>query len=82
MKRETTRTCSIDGCNRKHHAKGYCKKDYIKKYPEKSGYNYIKIVKKERLCSTEGCQKKHVARGYCGTCYRRLSRGGAFHAKH
>ena len=30
-----SKTCSVKGCNNKHHARGLCKKHYRQAYPEK-----------------------------------------------
>lgn len=59
--------CSVDGCNNKVHAKGYCDKHY-RQY-KTHGCIKDNEVKKVRLCSVEGCTNKHKALGYCSKHY-------------
>jgi hypothetical protein len=49
--------CSIEGCGKKHWAKGFCYNHYRKDW-----YENHPITKS---CSIEGCEKKHWGRGLC-----------------
>jgi len=58
-------TCSIEGCDRAHRAKGLCSMHYYRgRRPE---------VK--RRCGLDGCDKPHSAKGFCRLHYVRSSRG-------
>lgn len=52
------RLCSIDGCDRKHKAKGLCKTCYRKLLLANPSLS-------ARVCSVEGCGKPHDSRGMC-----------------
>lgn len=68
--------CSIEGCNGKIKAKGYCNKHYrrVRKY----GTHLLVTNKKSvpTVCTYPGCNKKHVALGYCSAHYSRLYNKG------
>lgn len=65
------RKCSIEGCNNKHDAKGYCSAHYNrkKKYGDPL---YFPPKKPERKCSIDGCDKKHTCKGFCKKHYERF----------
>lgn len=48
--------CTVDGCNNKHHSKGYCRKHYR--------------IKNVKFCGVSGCTNIHYARNYCSRHYR------------
>lgn len=69
------KVCSVEGCNEKHHAHGYCNRHYrqFKKY----GYiKNIDRVERHDKCKVEGCNGKHRANGYCYKHYMQLKRQG------
>lgn len=68
------RTCSVDDCDRKHDAKGYCKKHY-KRFSKRGTVD--SVVPQVRICSISNCNNKHDARGYCKTHYRKFIRRGS-----
>jgi len=51
-KAKVGKICSIEGCNEKHLAKGYC------------GKHYREQIRK-RKCSVDGCSKKQFAKEFC-----------------
>lgn len=55
-------TCTFDGCDRPHKARGYCKahNDLLGK-----GQNLREIKTRRSVCCIQGCGKKHKANGYC-----------------
>lgn len=59
------RICTVKECDRKHVAKGYCKKHY-QRWVKYGDPLYIKQVK---TCSIDGCGNKHSAKGYCDRHY-------------
>lgn len=59
------RLCSIEGCEKRHYAKGLCRQHYRKVHPEK---------KSTKPCIVEGCKLHQQARGYCSKHYFRLQR--------
>ena len=56
------RGCSVEGCERKHCAKGYCKNHYY-------------VFRVER-CTVEGCNRAYAANGMCKTHWRRQQDAG------
>ena len=64
--------CTVDGCDNKHSAFGFCDKHYInfKKY----GDPLFSERKKYELCSIEGCDRKRHALGYCTKHYVQLGK--------
>lgn len=67
-------TCSTEGCERPHKAKGLCNACYMKAH-RKANPTPRKLDRPE-VCSTEGCDRPHKAKGLCRTCYMRA----AYHA--
>jgi len=67
------RICSIPGCGRKHKAKGWCFKHYMRM--KRSGDPLI--ISRERsspvseACSVPGCNRKHWGKGYCSLHYNK-----------
>jgi hypothetical protein len=61
-----SKTCSVDGCDRPHAARGFCKHHHSLWMREKTG----------RVCSVEGCGKPADKRGLCGCHYFRLRKHG------
>lgn len=61
------KTCSVEGCNRKHKSKGYCFKHYVQfKYNSEGG----------KPCKFPECKRTHFAKGYCKKHYSILIRKG------
>ena len=65
--------CSVEGCNRKHEAKGYCDKHY--KQFKKHG-RIIDDELKPKNCLVEGCNEKHYGKGYCLKHYTQVRKYG------
>src|SRR5699024_5236537 len=53
------KTCSVDGCDNKHRAKGLCSTHYNKELAKPGG----------RKCSRSGCDRPHLAKGMCRSHY-------------
>lgn len=71
------RTCSIDGCDRRHAAKGYCDKHYGRLL--RNGHPTRPApprVYETKLCTVEGCNERRRARGLCNLHDRRMQRSG------
>lgn len=58
------RVCSVEGCNQRHNARGYCSHHY--------GL-YTKTV--GRICSVDDCNEGSVAKNYCKKHYEQALRG-------
>mgnify|MGYP003588338986 CR=1 FL=1 len=82
--------CSVEGCDGKHYARGYCRYHYNRKMtcdiPNCPDTHYARGLCKrhyqkmqrdspaKRLCEHEGCEGKHYGRGLCAKHYKRLQR--------
>lgn len=71
------KTCSVEGCNRKHHARGYCEKHYHK-WLKHADLLIDKEIheKRESICIVEGCHNNHEAKGYCVKHYKKYLKYG------
>ena len=58
------RVCQESGCDRKHDARGYCKKHYAASM-RKGAFG-------RKLCKAEGCKKYGISKGYCDLHYRQI----------
>jgi transcriptional regulator with XRE-family HTH domain len=67
----SARTCSFEGCEDKHAAKGYCRGHYNRfhRYGDPS-YNGREGIRS--LCAFEGCGREAKARGFCEGHYLRV----------
>ena len=66
-----TKVCSVEGCEKPVHARGFCNYHYQKamKSGEISPLEYLDI------CAVDGCSSPTHARGLCNHHYRRFLRG-------
>lgn len=69
------RTCSVDGCETRHHRMGYCSSHYyrLKRYGDPLHKAAPKI---KALCSVPGCDRESSRRGWCGAHYDRWRQTG------
>jgi len=69
--------CAVDGCERKHKARGYCDTHYMM---WKRGAEITSIKSRNRIkpdcCIENGCTDPVKAKGLCKTHYQRLLRHG------
>ena len=59
-------TCSIEGCGKPHHARGWCSEHYHRWKSQGDP-----LATKSRKCSVEDCDASSYARGWCRRHYRR-----------
>jgi len=71
------RLCSIEGCGKKHAAKGLCQ-THATRLRRTGTTEKIKRWKAPKLCTVEGCNKVHSAKGYCHSHYGRAKFKGEF----
>lgn len=64
--------CKVDGCEKKHYARGYCSMHYQRVMS--SGKEDLEVL--PEICSVDGCCNKRVKLGYCGKHYYRHRRHG------
>lgn len=59
--------CSVDGCDRKHFGKSYCKGHYqrVNRTGKPGGLIKTFIKNKGKICSIEGCEKESYSKGFC-----------------
>lgn len=65
------KTCLVGGCDRKHHARGYCKPCYqknLRRLQQQPGYAF------RRICCLDDCFREHHARDFCKMHYVELRR--------
>lgn len=69
------RVCSVDGCEGKHAARGYCRMHY-NHWLRYGQPGRIRNWNPGGTCSVDGCEKPAHARNYCGTHYMRVRTNG------
>lgn len=68
------KVCSIEGCGRKHEAKGFCNRHYLKLIRHGDPLWQKQIV--TNICKVDGCEDKQRSKGYCNSHYGRVKRHG------
>lgn len=73
-----TATCTIDGCEKAAHARGWCRTHYARWQRNGSTDVTVRPFRLEPTeCAVEGCVKLVVARQWCRTHYVRWQRTGS-----
>lgn len=70
--------CSINGCDSKVLARGWCSK-HLSRFYNHGDPN--KTLHKTH-CTIEGCNRKHIAHGKCARHFEQERRKSGYHAKH
>lgn len=73
MANKETKRCSVPGCQRKHKAKGFCNKHYIRQ--TRTGV-WIKLKQDKKKCSVVRCGNDAIAKGLCNKHYKRVKKNG------
>jgi len=70
--------CTVDGCDRKHHARGLCGTHYLSFKRGATTFAPIKARERNKQpeCTEEGCHEPVKAKGLCKTHYQRFLRYG------
>lgn len=71
--------CSVDGCEAKVKAKGYCQNHYYKFKKNGDPLMDRRKIPKGRTCAVDGCDKPHASNGMCGMHAQRVRRNGSPH---
>lgn len=66
---DNKKVCSVDGCNEKSYARGYCRKHYYK-------YKGKEFTVNTDICSVPFCNETVYCKGLCGLHSRRLDKHG------
>ena len=71
------RTCSLEGCDKRHEARGYCPAHYRRwqLYGDPLG-SKVREYKTRPRCSVEGCDRPHQGHSFCEMHYWRWKRHG------
>ena len=69
------RTCTFDGCEHIHYAKGYCKTHYARFW--RYGLPDPRCVPGGSSCTVNGCERVSLAKGYCEMHYMRVRKHGS-----
>ncbi len=77
------RTCSVEGCERPHHARGFCAA-HLKRVVATGSAGPARIAPRDRdhpsVCLVDGCEKPYGALGYCKFHWKRVRNwGNPFH---
>lgn len=59
------RICSVDGCGKRHAAKGYCPTHLARFKKHGSPHVVLDRKKPDQGCKVDGCNDPHHAKGYC-----------------
>lgn len=65
--------CSIEGCEKKHNSKGFCRSHYMKNKAHGNPL-FERIIKLD--CNVEGCHESHLANGFCNKHLLRYKKHG------
>ena len=70
--------CTVDICNRKTHAKGFCFGHYYRFLKHGTAYPEIPLrtIKHGGVCTVPNCGRKYKANGLCGGHMTRLTKTG------
>lgn len=71
----TDRTCSIEGCGKKHYARGWCRRHYNRWHrhgdPLAPPQTPKRVRKPTAPCTVDGCEDSTYARSWCREHYNR-----------
>lgn len=74
-------TCSVDGCVRNHHARGWCRAHYNRwRRTGTAGPSRFRSWRRGEVCAVDGCTQQHHSGGYCATHYARVASKGTTEA--
>lgn len=73
-----TRGCLVEGCERNHHARGYCKTHYHRFIRTGSVHLLPGSPRPGRVCDVDGCGMPHKAHGLCAMHDYRRTHGVPF----
>lgn len=69
--------CSVEGCERKRDARGYCPTHYWR-WRRNGTPGGSDTARPARICTAEGCKRKHYGLGYCSFHHKRHVFGRPF----
>lgn len=70
--------CTVDGCDRPHNSRGYCKAHLTRLYRngDVDAETTIQEKRPGAVCSVDGCGQPHYGNGYCAAHRTRVTRFG------
>lgn len=64
-------TCSIEGCDREHAARGWCLMHYKRWRNRGTTDPLVRSRARDRVCTIDGCDRPQRARGWCNKHWQR-----------
>lgn len=65
-------SCTFDGCQKPHYAKGWCKGHYTQAW---KGRPLTPLLKPSPVCAFDGCDRRHYSHGWCQGHYSQWYKG-------
>ena len=75
------RLCSVEGCGKRHVARGWCRTHYSQWKRSDASKDLPDRYRHGPICSVEDCDQPHRGKGFCRLHYERFLKHGSPHLK-